>query len=76
MQIGAIFISMSVLPGTPIWAILVFAFTAASYVAYKGARHNWPAGDVHRALCHAHRCSLFPDGAQYDGLENHAAGTC
>lgn len=37
MQIGAIFINMSVLPGTPIWAILVFAFSAAAYVAYKGA---------------------------------------
>ncbi len=37
MLIGAIFISMSVLPGTPIWANLIFAFAAVTYVAYKGA---------------------------------------
>jgi len=37
MLIGAIFIGISVLPGTPIWAILIFAFAAVSFSAYKGA---------------------------------------
>jgi spore germination protein KB len=37
MQMGAIFSSLSILPGTPIWAIVVSAFAAATYVAYKGA---------------------------------------
>jgi spore germination protein KB len=37
MLIGAVFVHISVLPGTPIWAILIFAFPTAAYVAYKGA---------------------------------------
>jgi spore germination protein KB len=37
MLIGAIFVGISVLPGTPIWAVLIFAFAAVSFSAYKGA---------------------------------------
>jgi spore germination protein KB len=37
LLLGAIFICQSVLPGTPIWAIFIFAFPATAYVAYKGA---------------------------------------
>lgn len=35
--IGAIFISISVLPETPIWATIAFAFAAVAYASYKGA---------------------------------------
>lgn len=37
MLIGANFVALSILPGTPIWAIVVLAFAAVTYVAYKGA---------------------------------------
>lgn len=37
MLIGAVFINMSILPGTPIKAIIIFSFIAVSYSAYKGA---------------------------------------
>lgn len=37
MLIGTIFISLSILPGTPVWANLIFTFAATTYVAYKGA---------------------------------------
>ena len=37
LSIGAIFINMSILPRTPIWAILFFAVATISYPAYKGS---------------------------------------
>lgn len=37
MMIGTLFISTDIIPGTPIWAILVLAFVTVSYPAYKGA---------------------------------------
>ena len=37
MLIGAIFVSISVLPGTPIWATIFLAFVAISFTAYNGA---------------------------------------
>jgi hypothetical protein len=69
MLLGTNFISMSVLPGTPIWAILVLAYPPLP-TPHTKCRSDRQNGVAYRAVCHVHRCLFFLMGLSMMDLKN------